>query len=52
MFELIQPTLSDVLRSAGWELQLPDFQRGWVWELDAIASLVASVARSFRSVLP
>ncbi|MDE2822661.1 MAG: DUF262 domain-containing protein [Chloroflexota bacterium] len=48
MFELIQPTLSDVLRAAqDGKLQLPDFQRGWVWEEDAIASLVASVARSF-----
>ena len=48
MFELIQPTLSDVLRAAqDGKLQLPDFQRGWVWEQDAIASLVASVARSF-----
>ena len=48
MFELIQLTLSDVLRAAhDGKLQLPDFQRGWVWEEDAIASLVASVARSF-----
>lgn len=46
MFELIQPTLSDVLRDArDGKLQLPDFQRGWVWEEDAIASLIASVAR-------
>ena len=48
MFELIQPTLSDVLRAAqDGKLQLPDFQRGWVWAEGAIASLVASVARSF-----
>ena len=48
MFELIQPTLSDVLRDAqNGKLQLPDFQRGWVWAEGAIASLVASVARSF-----
>ena len=48
MFELIQPTLSDVLSDAQkGKLQLPDFQRGWVWEENAIASLIASVARSF-----
>ena len=48
MFELIQPTLKDVLRAAqDGRLQLPDFQRGWVWEEDAIASLIASIARSF-----
>lgn len=29
------------------KLQLPDFQRGWVWEEDAVASLIASIARSF-----
>ena len=29
------------------KLQLPDFQRGWIWEEDAIASLIASIARSF-----
>ena len=48
MFELIQPTPSDVLCDAqDGNLQLPDFQRGWVWADGAIASLVASVARSF-----
>ena len=48
MFELIQPTLRDVLRDAeSGKLQLPDFQRGWVWEETAVASLIASIARSF-----
>lgn len=48
MFELLQPTLRDVLRSAHeGSLQLPDFQRGWVWEEDAVASLIASIARRF-----
>ena len=48
MFELHQPTLHDVLRRArDGNLQLPDFQRGWVWEEDAIASLIASIARKF-----
>lgn len=29
------------------KLQLPDFQRSWVWEEDRIMSLVASVSRGF-----
>ncbi len=29
------------------ELQLPDFQRGWVWDDEHIRSLLVSIARSF-----
>lgn len=29
------------------KIQLPDFQRGWVWDDDHIRSLLVSVARSF-----
>lgn len=29
------------------KLQLPDFQRGWVWDDNHIQSLLASIARSF-----
>jgi len=29
------------------EIQIPDFQRGWIWDDDRIRSLIASVARSF-----
>lgn len=29
------------------KLQLPDFQRGWVWDDDHIRSLLVSIARSF-----
>jgi hypothetical protein len=29
------------------KIQLPDFQRGWVWDDDHIISLLASVARAF-----
>lgn len=48
MFELIQPTLKDILREAeSGKLQLPDFQRGWVWEETDVAILIASIARSF-----
>lgn len=28
-------------------LQLPDFQRSWVWDEDRIKSLVASISRAF-----
>jgi uncharacterized protein with ParB-like and HNH nuclease domain len=28
-------------------LQLPDFQRSWVWDEDRIKSLTASVSRAF-----
>lgn len=29
------------------KLQLPDFQRSWVWEEERIMSLIASVSRGF-----
>ena len=29
------------------ELQLPDFQRSWVWDEDRIKSLIASISRGF-----
>jgi hypothetical protein len=29
------------------ELQLPDFQRSWVWDEDRIKSLIASISRAF-----
>ncbi|MFZ1730543.1 MAG: DUF262 domain-containing protein [Bacteroidota bacterium] len=29
------------------DLQLPDFQRSWVWDEDRIKSLIASISRSF-----
>ncbi len=36
--------LSDIVKG---KVQLPDFQRGWVWDDDHIRSLLVSVARSF-----
>ena len=41
--------LSDLLKElpAG-DVQLPDFQRGWVWDDDHIRSLVAWIARLRR----
>lgn len=34
-------------RAHDGKLQLPDFQRGWVWDDERIKSLLASVSRSF-----
>lgn len=40
--------LGDLLDQArDGELQLPDFQRGWVWDDNHIASLLASVSMSY-----
>ena len=36
--------LSDIVKG---KVQLPDFQRGWVWDDDHIRSLLVSIARSF-----
>lgn len=36
--------LSDIVKG---KIQLPDFQRGWVWDDDHIRSLLVSIARSF-----
>ncbi|MEX0953649.1 MAG: DUF262 domain-containing protein [Rhizobiaceae bacterium] len=41
-------SLYDLLRDCrSGELQLPDFQRSWVWDEDRIKSLIASVSRAF-----
>jgi hypothetical protein len=40
--------LDQMLKDAGTgELQLPDFQRGWVWDDNHIASLLASISLSY-----
>ena len=47
-FRTAEPALKDVLDSiAKGETQLPDFQRGWVWDDQHIRSLIASLSRSF-----
>ncbi len=47
-FESGDVPLADLLNQARQGvLQLPDFQRGWVWDDDHIVSLLASVSRSF-----
>ena len=38
-------TLLEGLREGS--IQLPDFQRGWVWDEERIRRVIASVSRSF-----
>jgi hypothetical protein len=47
-FKSGEPALPDLLREIHrGEIQLPDFQRGWVWDDDHIRSLIASVSLSY-----
>jgi uncharacterized protein with ParB-like and HNH nuclease domain len=47
-FDATQDTLENLLREiAQGKIQLPDFQRGWVWDDVHIRSVVTSVSRSF-----
>lgn len=38
-------TILDDLRTG--VIQLPDFQRGWVWDSDRIRGVIASISRDF-----
>jgi len=47
-FSVDAPFLKDVLDQIGkGETQLPDFQRGWVWDDVHISSLIASISLSY-----
>jgi hypothetical protein len=47
-FDSTKEFLSTLLRELGiGETQLPDFQRGWVWDDEHIRSLIASVGSAF-----
>ncbi len=47
-FKSGEPSLTDILRDINdGKVQLPDFQRGWVWDDDHIASLIASISLSY-----
>jgi hypothetical protein len=47
-FDSTKTKLSDLLDEiVEGDLQLPDFQRGWVWDDEHIRSLLVSIARSF-----
>lgn len=47
-FDSTKKPLDELLRKAAEGLiQLPDFQRGWVWDDEGIRGLLASISRSF-----
>jgi len=47
-FDSTKRSLPDLLRDiTNGKIQLPDFQRGWVWDDDHVKSLLVSIARSF-----
>lgn len=47
-FDSTKSALPDIIRQiTEGKVQLPDFQRGWVWDDEHIRSLLVSVARSF-----
>src|ERR1700745_2730881 len=47
-FDSTKTPLVKLLEDVGeGKIQLPDFQRGWVWDDEHIRSLMVSVARSF-----
>ena len=47
-FRTAEPALKDVLDAiARGDTQLPDFQRGWVWDDMHIKSLIASLSLSY-----
>lgn len=48
IFDSTKTRLAELLKQIETgKLQLPDFQRGWVWDDEHIRSLLASVAREF-----
>lgn len=47
-FDSTSASLDELLQDiSSGIIQLPDFQRGWIWDDDRIRDLLASVARSF-----
>jgi len=47
-FDSTKLPLDEILKKArDGLLQLPDFQRGWVWDDEGLRSLLSSVSRSF-----
>jgi len=47
-FDSTKRSLPDLLKDiCNGKIQLPDFQRGWVWDDDHVKSLLVSIARSF-----
>lgn len=47
-FQTNEPNLGEILKDIGnKKIQLPDFQRGWVWDDNRIRALIASVSLSY-----
>lgn len=47
-FDSTKTSLNDILKDVNsGKIQLPDFQRGWVWDDNLIKGIIASVAKSF-----
>ena len=47
-FDSSKNSLQQMLKDASTgDMQLPDFQRGWVWDDEHIKSLIASISQSF-----
>ena len=47
-FDSTRIFLTDILKGIGAKkIQLPDFQRDWIWDDDRIRSLLASISQSF-----
>jgi hypothetical protein len=47
-FDSTKRSLEDVLKDVSiGKIQLPDFQRGWVWDDSHVRSLLVSIARAF-----
>lgn len=47
-FDSTKRSLEDVLKDvSNGKIQLPDFQRGWVWDDSHVRSLLVSIARAF-----
>ena len=47
-FDSTKASLRDLLREINeGKIQLPDFQRGWVWDDDHVRDLLVSIGRSF-----
>jgi uncharacterized protein with ParB-like and HNH nuclease domain len=47
-FQTNPVSLQEILKAChAGKIQLPDFQRSWVWDEDRIKSLIASISRAF-----
>lgn len=47
-FDSTKISLFEILKDVhSGKIQLPDFQRGWIWDDDRIKGILASVAKSF-----